>query len=141
MTSYLHSLRQLQAGEGKFSGIIFKAIHRESLFFKKKKKQHISTAAVKNSLNWLNCYKGNYTSGQNLFDLPEISMLCYYQKAEVCDTQADSTLFYCSPLFGIHYTLFSQEIILLCGTILYHRSVYVLWIYNYIYCHYKGTIK
>lgn len=65
MTSYLHSLRRSQVGEGKFSGIIFKAIHRESLFFKQK---HFSTTAVKNSLNWLNCCKENYTSGQNLFN-------------------------------------------------------------------------
>lgn len=56
-------------------------------------------------------------------------------------TRADSTLFYCSPLLGIHYSLFSQELLPLRGTILSHRSVYVLWISNYIYCHYKGTIK
>lgn len=28
-----------------------------------------------------------------------------HQKAEVCKTLADSTLFYCSPLFGIHHNL------------------------------------
>lgn len=81
----------------------------------------------------MNYCKGNYTSGQNLFDLPEISLLCYQQEAEACDTRADSTLFYCSPLFGIHYSLFSREITPLRGTLLYHRSVYALWIYNYIY--------
>lgn len=99
VTSCLHSLGQPQA-EGQCSGIIFKAIHRESLFFFFFK--HFSTAAVKNSLDWLNCYKGNYTSGQNLFDLPEVSMLCYSRKADACDTGADGTLFCCSPWFGIH---------------------------------------
>lgn len=58
-----------------------------------------------------------------------------HQKAEVCETLADSTLFYCSSLFGIHYKPSSQQIITLSGTVFYHKYVYVILIYNYIYCH------
>lgn len=97
------------------------------VFFKNKTLQH---CCCKEFPELLNCYKGNYTSGQNPFDLAEIPMLGYSQNAEACDTRADSTLFSCSPLFASHYSLFSQEVLPLRGTVLYHRSVYVLWIYN-----------
>lgn len=50
----------------------------------------------------------------------------------MCKALADGTLFYCSPLFGIHYNPFSQ-IITLSGTVFYHKYVYVLLTYNYIY--------
>ena len=121
--------------------MVFKAIHSQGESFFKKKTKHFSTAAVKNSLNCWIVTKEIILQAKNPFDLAEIPILGNSQNAEACDTRADSTLFSRSPLFAIHYSLFSQEVIPLHGTILYHISVYVLWIYNYIYCHFKGTIK
>lgn len=68
----------------------------------------------RNSLNLLRLLKWNNTSGQNCYEYSIFLRFSYYQinhqKAKVYKTLADSTLFYCSPLFGIHYNPFSQNI-------------------------------
>lgn len=83
----------------------------------------------------------NNTLGQNCYEYWIFLRFSYYylfnhQKAEVCGTLAVGTLFYCSPLFGIPYNPFGQKVIALSGTVFYHKYVYVILIYNYIYCHY-----
>lgn len=68
----------------------------------------------RNSLNLLRFLKSNNTSGQNCYEYSVFLRCSYYQinhqKAKVYKTLADSTLFYCSPLFGIHYSPFSQNV-------------------------------
>lgn len=65
-----------------------------------------------------------------MFGLLETSKLCDHETGEVCETRADSTLFYRPALFGIRYNLFSQDISPPHSTVLYHESAYVLGICN-----------
>lgn len=93
--------------------------------------EHFSTAAVQKSLTWLKGFKGNNTSSQNLYEhliFQRFPCPMTIRKLK-CVTHEQTALY----SIALHYNLFSQEMIPLHGTIFYHKSVYVLWIYNSIY--------
>lgn len=93
--------------------------------------EHFSTAAVQKSLTQLKGFNGNNSSGQNLYEhLIFRRFPCPVTIRELKCVAHEQTALYS---IALHSNLFSQEMIPLHGTIFYHKSVYVLWIYNYIY--------
>lgn len=81
----------------------FLKLFTEKVFKKtKQNKKPTSTAAVKNSLNWLNClYRKLYFRPESLWSSREILMLSCYQKAEAWSLE--QTALYS---IALHYLVF-----------------------------------
>lgn len=116
----------------KFSGRIFQAICGESLL------GPFSTAAVKDPwIGWMVWKEIIFPAkiSVNICSSREFHAPWPPEKLK-CGTRADSTLFYRSPLLCFHSGLSSQEVIPPHGTVLYHESVYVLWMDSSVHrCH------
>lgn len=120
ITLHLHFLKQFHAGVWGRRHCFWAMkiqLSTRTLFAGGKKSLFGNTSELllsRNSLDLLRLLKWNNTSGQNCYEYSIFLRFSYYQinhqKAKVYKTLADSTLFYCSPLFGIHYNPFSQNI-------------------------------
>lgn len=98
----------------------------------------------RNSLNWLSISKGNNALGQ-IYDehmiFLRLSLYLTTRKLKCVKYKLTALCF-----TGLHYLVFiynpfRHKIIAVCGTVFYHKYVYVIWICNRIYCHYTWTVK
>lgn len=106
--------------------------------------KHFRTAAIKKFSELVGIFfLWNSTLSQNCYDylIFEIFILSNPQKAEVCETLADGTLFYCSPLLTVHYNSSVKKLSHYPALFYITNIMYMWYWYRTIYCHYTWPIK